>query len=225
MHVKLKMKINIVVYRLFDMDVPPPISKDFDSQGMAASRAAHFPHLLRASRQMTAAARHNAACRRVFCALAVSTKTNHVDITYNDNIVLECKQKNETCCNDTCCTIHVCLSTSQIVMPLFLHIIETIAIAIGRWEDVILWCRTTVSVCGLCQHQNFINTGLNRSDVRLFVKWWYQYLVPRLTHLSNQNQNQNQKCFYSILTKSIYKVTMKRIWIRGPLLRPAWSLT
>ena len=39
------------------------------------------------------------------------------------------------------------------------------------------------------------------------------------------NQNQNQKCFYSILTKSIYKVTMKRFWIRGPLLRPAWSLT
>ena len=35
----------------------------------------------------------------------------------------------------------------------------------------------------------------------------------------------NQKCFYSILTKSIYKVTMKRFWIRGPLLRPAWSLT
>ena len=41
----------------------------------------------------------------------------------------------------------------------------------------------------------------------------------------SQNQNQNQKCFYSILTKSIYKVTMKRFWIRGPLLRPAWSLT
>ena len=40
-----------------------------------------------------------------------------------------------------------------------------------------------------------------------------------------KNQNQNQKCFYSILTKSIYKVTMKRFWIRGPLLRPAWSLT
>ena len=41
----------------------------------------------------------------------------------------------------------------------------------------------------------------------------------------NWHQNQNQKCFYSILTKSIYKVTMKRFWIRGPLLRPAWSLT
>ena len=36
---------------------------------MAASRAAHLPHILRASRQVTAAARHNAACRRVFCAL------------------------------------------------------------------------------------------------------------------------------------------------------------
>ena len=42
---------------------------------------------------------------------------------------------------------------------------------------------------------------------------------------AERNQNQNQKCFYSILTKSIYKVTMKRFWIRGPLLRPAWSLT
>ena len=52
MHVKLK--INIVVCCQFDMDSPPPpISKDFDSQGMAASRAAHFPHILRASRQMT----------------------------------------------------------------------------------------------------------------------------------------------------------------------------
>ena len=61
MHVKVK--INIVVCCQFD------ISKDFDRQGMAASRAAHFPHILRASRQMTAAARHNAACRRVFCAL------------------------------------------------------------------------------------------------------------------------------------------------------------
>ena len=30
----------------------PPISKDFDSQGKAASRAAHFPHILRASRQV-----------------------------------------------------------------------------------------------------------------------------------------------------------------------------
>ena len=49
----------------FDMDFSPY----FDSQGMAASRAAHLPHILRASRQMTAAARHNAACRRVFCAL------------------------------------------------------------------------------------------------------------------------------------------------------------
>ena len=36
---------------------------------MAASRAAHLPHILRASRQVTAAARHNAACQRVFCAL------------------------------------------------------------------------------------------------------------------------------------------------------------
>ena len=47
----------------------PPISKYFDSQGMAASRAAHLPHILRSSRQVTAAARQNAACRRVFCAL------------------------------------------------------------------------------------------------------------------------------------------------------------
>ena len=47
----------------------PPTSKYFDSQGMAASRAAHLPHILRASRQVTAAARQNAACRRVFCAL------------------------------------------------------------------------------------------------------------------------------------------------------------
>ena len=69
MHVKVK--INIVVCCQFDMDFSAPISKNFDSQGMAASRAAHFPHILRASRQMTAAARHNAACRRVFCALTV----------------------------------------------------------------------------------------------------------------------------------------------------------
>ena len=61
MHVKLKVKINIVVCCQFDMDFPPPISKDFDSQVMAASRAAHFPYILRTSRQMTAAARHNAA--------------------------------------------------------------------------------------------------------------------------------------------------------------------
>ena len=50
MHVKVK--INIVVCCQFDMDFPP-ISKDFDSQGKAASRAAHFPHILRASRQVT----------------------------------------------------------------------------------------------------------------------------------------------------------------------------
>ena len=31
------------------------------------------------------------------------------------------------------------------------------------------------------------------------------------------NQNQNQKCIYSILTKSVNKVTMKRFRIRGPL--------
>ena len=43
--------------------------------------------------------------------------------------------------------------------------------------------------------------------------------------IEESEMNQNQKCFYSILTKSIYKVTMKRFWIRGPLLRPAWSLT
>ena len=42
-----------------------PISNDFDSQGMAASRAAYYPHILRASRQ-------NAACRRAFCALIVN---------------------------------------------------------------------------------------------------------------------------------------------------------
>ena len=52
----------------------PPISKYFDSQGMAASRAAHLPHILRASRQGAAAARHNAACRRVFCALNLEHK-------------------------------------------------------------------------------------------------------------------------------------------------------
>ena len=28
-------------------------------------------------------------------------------------------------------------------------------------------------------------------------------------------QNPNQKCIYSILTKSVYKVTMKRFWFRG----------
>ena len=66
MHVKVK--INIVVCCQFDMHFPP-ISKYFDSQGMAASRAAHLPHILRASRQVTAAAWQNAACRRVFCAL------------------------------------------------------------------------------------------------------------------------------------------------------------
>ena len=49
--------------------LPPPISKYFDSQGMAASSAAHLPHILRASQPVTAAARQNAACRRVFCAL------------------------------------------------------------------------------------------------------------------------------------------------------------
>ena len=38
-------------------------------------------------------------------------------------------------------------------------------------------------------------------------------------------QNQNQKCIYSILTTSLYKVTMTIFKIRGPLLRPAWSLT
>ena len=43
--------------------------------------------------------------------------------------------------------------------------------------------------------------------------------------LSSKNQNQNLKCIYSILTKSVYKVTMKRFRIMGPLLRPAWSLT
>ena len=56
--------------------LPPPISKYFDSQGMAASRAAHLPHILRASRQVTAAARQNAACRRVFCALGPLWKKN-----------------------------------------------------------------------------------------------------------------------------------------------------
>ena len=63
----VKVKINIMVCGQFDMDFSPY----FDSQGMAASRAAHLPHILRASRQMTAAARHNAACRRVFCALCM----------------------------------------------------------------------------------------------------------------------------------------------------------
>ena len=64
MHVKVK--INIVVCCQFDMDFPP-ISKDFDSQGKAASRAAHFPHILRASRQVDAAARHK--CRVPACIL------------------------------------------------------------------------------------------------------------------------------------------------------------
>ena len=36
--------------------------------------------------------------------------------------------------------------------------------------------------------------------------------------LSLWMQNQNQKCIYSILTKSVYKVTMKRFGIGGPLL-------
>ncbi len=68
----------------------PPISKYFDSQGMAASRAAHIPHIVRASRQMTAALRHNAACRRIFCALDhvaillnFSGVTDHVDLLLN----------------------------------------------------------------------------------------------------------------------------------------------
>ena len=51
------------------------------------------------------------------------------------------------------------------------------------------------------------------------------YVISRRYYFSYRIRNQNQKCFYSILTKSIYKVTMKRFWIRGPLLRPAWSLT
>ena len=59
----------IVVCGQFDIWTFSTISKDFDSQGMAASRAAHFPHILKASRQVTSAARHNAACRHVFCAL------------------------------------------------------------------------------------------------------------------------------------------------------------
>ena len=69
MHVKVK--INIVVCCQFEMDFPPLFQNIFDSQGMTASRAAHFPHILRASRQMIAAARHNAVCRHVFCALCL----------------------------------------------------------------------------------------------------------------------------------------------------------
>ena len=53
------MKINIVVCGQFDMDFSPY----FDSQGMAASRAAHLPHILRASRQMTV---HFAPCTRAY---------------------------------------------------------------------------------------------------------------------------------------------------------------
>ena len=74
-----KVKINIVVCCQFDMHLTctfPPISKYFDSQGMAASRAAHLPHILRASRQVTVAARQNAACRRVFCALHYITSVS-----------------------------------------------------------------------------------------------------------------------------------------------------
>ena len=67
-----KLKTNIVVCDQFD-----PTSKDLDSQGMPASRAAHFPHILRASRQVTAAARQNAACRRVFCALVTSMTSSN----------------------------------------------------------------------------------------------------------------------------------------------------
>ena len=80
MHVKVK--INIVVCCQFDMDFSAPISKNFDSQGMAASRAAHFPHILRASRQMTAAARHNATCRRVFCALNMNLNEGDCAVTF-----------------------------------------------------------------------------------------------------------------------------------------------
>ena len=81
MHVKVK--INIVVCCPFDMHFSP-ISKYFDSQGMAASRAAHLPHILRASRQVTAAARQNAACRRVFCALyiIVFSLYNQIDMLF-----------------------------------------------------------------------------------------------------------------------------------------------
>ena len=89
MHVKVK--INIVVCGQNFVSLTwtfLPISKDFDSQGMAASRAAHFPHILRASRQMTAAARHNAACRRVFCALQlIRHMAAHIGLhTYRDHI-------------------------------------------------------------------------------------------------------------------------------------------
>ena len=72
----------------------PPILKDFDSQGMAASRAAHFPHILRASRQMTAAARHNAACRRVFCALMV-------ELQAKEYYLLERQSESALCMADT----------------------------------------------------------------------------------------------------------------------------
>ena len=41
-------------------------------------------------------------------------------------------------------------------------------------------------------------------------------MTHRGTNLK-QKQNLNQKCIYSILTKSVYKVTMKRFRIRGPL--------
>ena len=71
------MKINIVVCGQFDMDFPP-VSKDFDRQGMAASRAVHFPHILRASQQVTAAARHNAVCRHVFCTLIFDKEVTFV---------------------------------------------------------------------------------------------------------------------------------------------------
>ena len=46
----------------------------------------------------------------------------------------------------------------------------------------------------------------------------------RPSHQSpSYNQNQNQKCIYTILTKIVYKVTMTIFRIRGPLLRLAWS--
>ena len=45
MHVKVKINITWFVVSL--TCTFPPVSKYFDSQGMAASRAAHLPHILK----------------------------------------------------------------------------------------------------------------------------------------------------------------------------------
>ena len=90
MHVKVKINIVVCCQNFVSLTWTfPPISKDFDSQGMAASRAAHFPHILRASRQMTAAARHNDACRRVFCALPPHFSASFFTIPVKKRFIIE----------------------------------------------------------------------------------------------------------------------------------------